>query len=831
MAFKGITAFILGNSEGGGTPGESDNIWKPTVSSNGELTWRKSKSTTTPDPQNIKGPKGDDGDTGETGPQGPAGPKGDTGETGPQGPKGDTGETGPQGPKGDTGETGATGPKGDTGETGPQGPKGDEGDPGKGIKSMAINAQNHLIITYDDDTTQDAGLVPSSGGDVQSVNGQSGVVVLDAEDVGALPDDTDIPEKTSDLTNDSGFITNTVNNLANYYLKSETYTQAEIDALIAAAKNGRFISVATLPTTDIDTKAIYLVPSADPEAGNAKDEYINLTGTSAGWELIGSTAIDLSGYVTDDELTAALAAYTTTTDLNTLLAGKMPNYGIGTGLYVDSDTNQLRADAVTLAIKDSPKLITSGAVFSGLSPKYGTADQDETDLDGQDKFPFYDNSASAKRHTTFGNIKAKLKEYFDSLYVAAVAGKGLSTNDYTNSAKGIVDNIQSNVIANTKLIKDTVGWSGKQKLKNTGVTSTIHNVAFTVNSDKSVTINGTASATIFFRIGQIQDKGSQILNGVTGGSFNTYGLTVRTADDQHPSFGEVNNYDGDTPFTVPSDYSNALYVNIRVPSGATVNNVTVYPMIRDDDILDSTYEPYFGSTAFPRSEQAVLGAKNLWDDSDLRANYTTFTKTNNGYRVQSSQTDTYCYMASFFTLPDEVKWKNLIFSTNVIKTSGQNFIVVDASNDGTNFTKFFETDATGEVSRTYNCGSYSIYRVRFFVTLNTAAVGDVTFGDIMIRLATDTDPTYAPPAMTNKELTEKVKELDSYLEQSVTLSTSDVTTVTFTNAIIKTTSIIEYACSKWGIVPDDITVSNGSCVITIPKQSTAETVSIRIYVR
>ena len=71
----------------------------------------------------------------------------------------------------------------------------------------------------------------------------------------------------------------------------------------------------------------------------------------------------------------------------------------------------------------------------------------------------------------------------------------------------------------------------------------------------------------------------------------------------------------------------------------------------------------------------------------------------------------------------------------------------------------------------------------------------------------------------------------AYMEQSVTLSTSDVTTVTFTNAIIQTTSLIEYACSKWGIVPDDITASNGSCVITIPKQSNAETVSIRIYVR
>lgn len=41
---------------------------------------------------------------------------------------------------------------------------------------------------------------------VTSVNGEIGAVVLDADDVGALPSDTEIPSKTSDLTNDSGFI-------------------------------------------------------------------------------------------------------------------------------------------------------------------------------------------------------------------------------------------------------------------------------------------------------------------------------------------------------------------------------------------------------------------------------------------------------------------------------------------------------------------------------------------------------------------------------------------------------------------------------------------------
>lgn len=41
---------------------------------------------------------------------------------------------------------------------------------------------------------------------VTSVNGETGDVVLDAEAVGALPDDTVIPSKTSQLNNDSGFV-------------------------------------------------------------------------------------------------------------------------------------------------------------------------------------------------------------------------------------------------------------------------------------------------------------------------------------------------------------------------------------------------------------------------------------------------------------------------------------------------------------------------------------------------------------------------------------------------------------------------------------------------
>lgn len=47
----------------------------------------------------------------------------------------------------------------------------------------------------------------SGGGGVDSVNGKTGNVVLNAADVGALPNTTTIPSKTSQLTNDSGYIT------------------------------------------------------------------------------------------------------------------------------------------------------------------------------------------------------------------------------------------------------------------------------------------------------------------------------------------------------------------------------------------------------------------------------------------------------------------------------------------------------------------------------------------------------------------------------------------------------------------------------------------------
>ena len=76
-----------------------------------------------------------------------------------------------------------------------------DGADGKTITNITINSSNHVIVTYSDGTSSDAGeLIVQSA--VMSVNGQTGTVVLDAENVGALPDDTPLfSGDYDDLTN------------------------------------------------------------------------------------------------------------------------------------------------------------------------------------------------------------------------------------------------------------------------------------------------------------------------------------------------------------------------------------------------------------------------------------------------------------------------------------------------------------------------------------------------------------------------------------------------------------------------------------------------------
>lgn len=105
-----------------------------------------------------------------------------------------------------------------------------------------------------------------------------------------------MPTKLSELENDEEFIDKTVENLINYYKKTETYTKDEVNELVAGIGDLKIEVVDALPTEGIKTKTIYLVKkSGTPEDDDVYDEYMYINNK---WEKIGNTSIDLSNYLT-----------------------------------------------------------------------------------------------------------------------------------------------------------------------------------------------------------------------------------------------------------------------------------------------------------------------------------------------------------------------------------------------------------------------------------------------------------------------------------------------------------------------------------------------------
>lgn len=133
-----------------------------------------------------------------------------------------------------------------------------------------------------------------------------------------------IPVKVSELENDENFIKNSVNNLVNYYLKSETYTKEEVNSIVGNIQTLNLEIVQELPQTG-DTNKIYLVPRQIGQTDNIYDEYVYVNNK---WECIGSTQADLNNYYTKGESDAKYVTKTEAQDFPTNLNNGQGNYSI-----------------------------------------------------------------------------------------------------------------------------------------------------------------------------------------------------------------------------------------------------------------------------------------------------------------------------------------------------------------------------------------------------------------------------------------------------------------------------------------------------------------------
>lgn len=173
---------------------------------------------------------------------------------------------------------------------------------------------------------------------------------------------------------------------------------------------------------------------------------------------------------------------------------------------------------------------------------------------------------------------------------------------------------------------------------------------------------------------------------------------------------------------------------------------------------------------------AKTGVHNLYDNSVTKTDIagTTHTDTITGIRVTNSIANNYRGVFIPISIP---KNTDITLSLSVSYTRGTGRFRVEGSNDdfATN-TVIQDSDSSeittsGEFSKTFNSGNYSAYRMRVNSSQATSEVGDITYNDIMLRYAEDTNTTFAPYAMTNQELT------DNKTDNSVIAPVENGTTV------------------------------------------------------
>ena len=217
---------------------------------------------------------------------------------------------------------------------------------------------------------------------------------------------------------------------------------------------------------------------------------------------------------------------------------------------------------------------------------------------------------------TYKKLKRTAKEIDDTLDKVAdkvdkISGKGLSTEDFTAAEKqklAGLENYSDNEIRaeaagmaeKIALNRSTLGYQRKNLLKNTAVSQTINGVAFTVNEDGSVTVNGTATQTFTFLINSWSDTIPDFLRGSKltvsgcpdGGQLDSYRIAVHIKTSDTSAWAGIGADIGNGVTFNFNDTHKIARVVISVNSGVAFNNLTFYPMLRYAEITDETYEPY-----------------------------------------------------------------------------------------------------------------------------------------------------------------------------------------------------------------------------------------------
>lgn len=197
------------------------------------------------------------------------------------------------------------------------------------------------------------------------------------------------------------------------------------------------------------------------------------------------------------------------------------------------------------------------------------------------------------------------------------------TTRETADGENIVDGVQTTV---KEIRGKTVATENLIPYPYAETTKTANGVTFTVNSDGSVTVNGTATSDADFMLlrGPIQGYSeSYFLSGCpTGGSDTTYYISEGFTTSKDTGNGVVLN-------NLPSDQA----WRIVIKSGTTVNNLVFRPMLNAGTTA-KPYSKWFAGLKNASFEKIVSTGRNLipypYEESTKTENGITFTVNSDG---------------------------------------------------------------------------------------------------------------------------------------------------------------------------------------------------------
>lgn len=388
---------------------------------------------------------------------------------------------------------------------------------------------------------------------------------------------------------------------------------------------------------------------------------------------------------------------------------------------------------------------------------------------------------------------------------------------------------------NTELVRytDNTILGAKNLFNSVMEGSTNLGVSLTYNADGSIKLNGTNSSSqwdCYFILSMRNFKaGTYIISqGITS---NKAFLQIKKNNYSGAAVCELSTY---SSLQFKLDEDTKLCIVIRVAPNAVLSNLVLYPMIRFASDTDSQYIQYAPTNSEIYNyikNTSSLGTKNLLENKCVTStsNGVTFTVnadksvTING--TNDGTASSYALINTDFWLKKGVyrlSGMPLDYSGGFMKCQllcqtydGQSLTWADAGRNGENKIKVLTEDTRIRcIIQAYENQSFDNMVVKPMIT--------------HAEIPYDGIDDYVPYCMSVSQLTEKV---NTYLEQTTTTSTSANTIYTFTDARITVNSTVDVYTNIFGVSPSNVVLADGSCTVTFPAQSSAQSMTCKIYVK